>query len=146
MDQWFRRRCHLMIFLILRSGSPFVGRSETICAILIEGIMGNISAELFDFGLVVQEMSFKDISYLELEWQPLCSAELNHLCNFGRGSYEKHFCEIILNLDLWFSGCCLKDFFYLKIWRPFFQQSRTIYAILEEGIMGNIYFKFGPVI
>ena len=27
-----------------------------------------------------EEMSFKDISYLEL-WQPLCSVEWNHLCN-----------------------------------------------------------------
>ena len=29
-------------------------------------------------------MSFKDISYLEL-WWPFCSAEQNHLSNFGRG-------------------------------------------------------------
>ena len=47
-------------------------------------------------------MSFKDISYLEL-WRPFCSAEQNHLCNFGRGYYEERFCEIILNLDQWFS-------------------------------------------
>ena len=42
-------------------------------------------------------MLFKDISYLEL-WQPFCSVEWNHLCNSGRGCYEDHFCEIILNL------------------------------------------------
>ena len=30
------------------------------------------------------EMSFKDISYLELSG-PFCSAEQNHFCNFGRG-------------------------------------------------------------
>ena len=36
---------------------------------------------IFEFGSVVQEMSFKDISYLEL-WRPFCSAEQNHLCNF----------------------------------------------------------------
>ena len=35
------------------------------------------------FGPVDQEMSFKDISYLEL-WPHLSSAEQNHLCNFGR--------------------------------------------------------------
>ena len=29
-------------------------------------------------------MLFKEISYLQL-WLPLCSAEQNHLCNFGRG-------------------------------------------------------------
>ena len=50
------------------------------------------------FGPVVQEMSFKDISYLEL-WQPFCNAERNYLCNFGRGYQEEQFCEIILNLD-----------------------------------------------
>ena len=41
----------------------------------------------FEFGPVVQvEMSFKGISYLDI-WQPFCSAECNHLCNFGRGYY-----------------------------------------------------------
>ena len=29
-------------------------------------------------------MLFIEISYLQL-WLPLCSAEQNHLCNFGRG-------------------------------------------------------------
>ena len=54
-------------------------------------------------------MSFKDISYLEL-WWPFCSAEQNHLFNFGRGYQEEQFCEIILNLDQWFRRCHLKDF------------------------------------
>ena len=55
-------------------------------------------------------MSFKDISCLDL-WQPLCSAEGNHLCNFGRECYEEQFCEIILNLGQWFRRRChLKDF------------------------------------
>ena len=40
----------------------------------------------------------------------LCSAEWNHLCNFGRGYYKEHFCEIILNLGQWFMRCCLEDF------------------------------------
>ena len=53
----------------------------------------------FEFGPVVQEgMSLKDISYLEL-WQPHCSAERNHLCNFCRRHHEEQYCEIILNLD-----------------------------------------------
>ena len=43
-------------------------------------------------------MPFKDTSYLEL-WRVLCSAEQNHLCNFGTGHNEEHFYEIILNLD-----------------------------------------------
>ena len=45
-----------------------------------------------------EEMPFKDISYPEL-WWPLCSVDHNHLCNFGRGYHEEHFCKIILNLD-----------------------------------------------
>ena len=54
-------------------------------------------------------MLFKDISYLEL-WWPLCSAEWNHLCNFGRRPHEEQFCEIV---------------------------SGTICAILVEGNMRN---------
>ena len=55
-------------------------------------------------------MRFKDISYLEL-WRPFCSAERNHLCNFGRGHYEEQFYEIIWKLGQWFRrGCGLKDF------------------------------------
>ena len=55
-------------------------------------------------------MLFQDISYLEL-WQPFCSIERNHLCNFGRGCYEEQVCEIILNFGQWFKRiCCLKDF------------------------------------
>ena len=55
-------------------------------------------------------MLFKGISYLDI-WQPFCSAECNHMCNYARGYYEEQFCEIILNLGQWFrSRCCLKDF------------------------------------
>ena len=46
-DQWFRRRCNLNIFLISCSGGPFVQQSRTICAILVEGSMRNISVKLF---------------------------------------------------------------------------------------------------
>ena len=45
----------------------FFQGSGTICAISEESIMRNNSVKLFEFGPVVQEeMSFKDISYLEL--------------------------------------------------------------------------------
>ena len=54
-------------------------------------------------------MPFKSISYLEL-WKPFCSAERNHLCNFGRGYHEEQFYEIILSLGQWFIRCRLKDF------------------------------------
>ena len=49
----------------------------------------------------MEEMLFKDISYLEL-WQPFCSAKRNHLCNFGKRRYEEQFCEIIQNLEMSF--------------------------------------------
>ena len=55
-------------------------------------------------------MPFKGISYLDI-WQRFCSAECNHLCNFGRGYPEEHCCEIILNLGQGFRRrCCLKYF------------------------------------
>ena len=90
------------------------------------------------FGQVVlEEMLFKDISYLEL-WQPFCSVEQNHVCNFGRGYYEEQSCEIILNLDQWLMRKCLLKIFL--IWRsggPFVQRGGTICAILVEGIKRN---------
>ena len=60
--------------------------------------------------MVQEELSFKDISYLEL-WWPFCSAVQHHMCNFGRRYQEEQFCKIILNLDPWFRRRChLKDF------------------------------------
>ena len=60
--------------------------------------------------MVQEEMQFKDISYLEL-WWPLCSVEWINLCNLGRRHHDQQFCEIILNLDLWFMRRChLKTF------------------------------------
>ena len=44
LDNWFRR-CHFKIFLC--SDTHFVWQSWTICAILFEGIMRNISVKLF---------------------------------------------------------------------------------------------------
>ena len=53
-------------------------------------------------------MPFKGIYYLEL-CQPCCSAERNHLCNFGREWCEEHFCEI-MDFGQWFRmRCRLKD-------------------------------------
>ena len=74
------------------------------------------------FGPVVQEeMSCKDISYLEL-WWPFCYAEQNHLCNFGRGYQEEQFCEIILNLEQCFRRrSCLKIFLIWSSGSPFVQ-------------------------
>ena len=84
---------------------------------------------------MVQKMSFKDISYLEL-WQPFCLADRNHLCNFGRMYNEKQFCEIILNLDQWLRR--KSPFKVVLIWSSgsaVVQQSVPICTILVEGIM-----------
>ena len=41
---------------------------------------------------------------------------------FGRGHYEGHFCEIILNLDQWFRrGCRLKYFLSTALMAILFQ-------------------------
>ena len=37
------------------------------------------------------------LSYFILALPNILLAKLNHLCYFGRGHYEEHFCEIILN-------------------------------------------------
>ena len=48
-----------------------------------------------------------------------CSAERNHLGNFGRWPYEEQFQEIILNLNKWFkSRCHYPDISYLQLWPP----------------------------
>ena len=93
--------------------------------------MRNFSVIFFEFGLVVQEeMPLKGISYLEL-WQPFCLSEWSHLCNCGRWHYEEQFCKLVVQewlikgFLIWSSGGSL-------------QWSGTIYAILEEGIMGTI--------
>ena len=79
-------------------------------------------------------MPFKGISYLEL-WQPFCLVERNNLCNFGRGYYEKQFCEFILNLGQWFRRrCLLNDLLSVSL-------APSCYALLKEGIIGNIHVK-----
>ena len=71
------------------------------------------TAKYFDFRPVVQEeMPFKDISYIEL-WQPFCSVEGNHMCNFHRGYYEEQFCEKKMNLDQWLRRKCRLNIFLI---------------------------------
>ena len=65
---------------------------------------------------------FEKISYLEL-WQPSCSVERNHLCNFERGHHGEHSCEVLLNLDQWFRRCHLKTFLIWSSGGPFVQRS-----------------------
>ena len=51
-------------------------------------------------------MLFKDNTYLQL-WMPFCPEEQICLHNFGRGQYEAHFCETILQ---GISSCFLSEF------------------------------------
>ena len=111
----------------------------TICAILEEGIMRINPVKLFLIGPVVQEvMSFKCISYLEL-WQPFCSAERNHFCNFDRGYQEEQFCNHYEFGSVVKMSC--KRFLIWSFDDPPVQWSQTIYAVLKEGIIGNIHVK-----
>ena len=58
------------------------------------------------------------------------SAEMYHLCNFGRGHHEEQFCEIILNLDQWFRRRChLKTFL-----------SRALDALFFSGAVPFVQF------
>ena len=47
LDQWFRRKCRLKMFLIWNSDSPFVQPNVTIRAILVECIMRSNCVKLF---------------------------------------------------------------------------------------------------
>ena len=110
LGQWFRRCC-LKDFL---SGAVVVllfGGAEPLCN-FERGHQGEHSCEVIWnldqwFRRRCNIMLFKDNSYLEL-WQPLCSVDRNHLCNFGR-RYEEQFCEIIYYLELWRPSCSVEQ-------------------------------------
>ena len=72
--------------------------------------------------MVQEEKLFKDISYLDI-WQPLCSVDHNHLCNFDRVDLEEQFCEIILKLDQWIR-CRLKTFLSRAVVVPLFGRAK----------------------
>ena len=65
------------------------------------------SVKSFEFGPVVQELPFKAMLYISRALVVNCSADLNHLWNFGRRHHEGQFCELILNLNEWFRGKCV---------------------------------------
>ena len=54
---------------------------------------------------------------------------------------EELFCEIILNLGQWFSRRCHLNNLTWSSSSPPVWCSRTIYAVLKEGIMGIINVK-----
>ena len=72
--------------------------------------------------------------------------ERYYLSNFNRGYPEEQFSEIILNLGQWFMRRChFKRFLTWSSGGPPVQWNGTIYAILKEGIMGNIYVKLHEI-
>ena len=80
---WFRR-CLLKDFLSGAMMALLLGRAEPFMQFWKRALLETFMWSYMEFGPVVQkEMSFKDISYLEL-WQLLCSVDWNHLCNIGR--------------------------------------------------------------
>ena len=77
--------------------------------------------------VVVLEMSFKGISYLDL-WRPFCSAEHKNLCYLDRGHYKELISEFgpVVQEEMLFIG--------FLIWSsggPPVQWRGTIYAILK---------------
>ena len=67
-------------------------------------------------------------------WQPFCSMERNYLCIFGRGYYERRYCEIILNF-----GSVVQEEMSSKIFIIWsycgspVQWSETIYAFCKRA-------------
>ena len=90
----------------------------------------------FGFGPEVLEMSFKDISYLEL-WPPFCSAKGTICAILVEGLWGTNLWNYF-EFDQWFKRrWLLKIFLIWSSGGPFVQKSRTICAILVEGIMRN---------
>ena len=46
LEQWFKRKCSLKIFLIYSPGGPFVQQSRTVCAVFNKGFVRNNSVKL----------------------------------------------------------------------------------------------------
>ena len=67
---------------------------------------------------------------------PFVQRSKKHLRNFGRGYYEEEFCEIISNSDQW-RRCLLKKFLIWSSDGLFVKWSKTICAVLVEGIKKN---------
>ena len=63
------------------------------------------------------------------------------LSNFGRGHYEVHLREIILNLVQQLRRCCLKIFSIYSSGGHFVRWSITIWAILVEGFKKHFEVK-----
>ena len=90
----------------------FIQWSRTNCAVMVKGIMRNISVIFYSFGLEVQEKMSRFLIWSSAS--PFVRQQ-NDLCNFGRG-HNEHLCEIILYLDQW----SFKDISYLELWQLLF--------------------------
>ena len=73
---------------------------------MVVGIMLHITVK---YG--ISEKWFKRKHFLSRALVAPFSAEQNYLCNFGNVHHEEQFCEILLNLDLWFRRFHLETFF-----------------------------------
>ena len=67
----------------------------------------------------------------------LCSVERTQLCKFGRGNPEEQFCEIVLNLDLWYGGDFVQKISYLELRQPFCLVEQNHWCNLVEDIIRN---------
>ena len=85
-------------------GGPFVKRSVSIQAILVEGFKRKKSVFFLNLDQWVSRRCPFKIFLIWSSGSTYFPAERNHLCNFGRGHYDKHFFEFISNLGQWFRG------------------------------------------
>ena len=99
-------------------------------ALLLEGHPWNIPVKLFPNLSSLIEAS--------------CSPEWNDLSNFDRWTLKEHFGYIISNSIYPFRRSRLKLFFFFSIFSTgghLVWQSRTVWAILEEGCLSKIPVK-----
>ena len=92
--------------------------------------------------MVKEEMLLKDISYLEL-WQPLCSVDQNHMCNFGRTILWYHFEFRPVDQEIF------KEITYLMLWWPLCLAEWNHlcnFGRMYGGIALWNNFEFGPVV
>ena len=140
MDQWFRRRCPLKIFIIYNSGSIFVQRSRTICANLVDGIMSNIPVNMNQW--LRRRGHLKMFLIYSSGCHFVQQSQSETTCQFERVHNEEHFCETILRFDQWFKRRCLLNIFLIySSGGKDVLKSRTICAFVVEGIMRNISVK-----
>ena len=67
--------------------------------------------------------------------------EQNHFCNLKRGHHGEHSCEFYEFGPVVQEEMLFKRFLIWSSGNPPVQWSGIIYAILKEGIMGNIHVK-----